>query len=88
MPPHGWLQAVAADNDEEADDEINEARLEELEDLLIGGSKMELEALHWLGMDYLGQWLSDIFAYNLGDDNAQDEIRENHEGSLQHLEVI
>lgn len=45
--------------------DVNLERLQELEDMLENGYKMELEALHWLGMDYLSGWLGKIFAYNL-----------------------
>jgi meiotic recombination protein SPO11 len=54
---HGWVDTP--------DDEINQARWTELQDLLEGGRKMELEALHWLGVSYLSQWLGQIFAQNL-----------------------
>eukprot|EP00977_Amphora_coffeiformis_P008595 scaffold1953_cov176-Amphora_coffeaeformis.AAC.13 len=70
---HGWVDTP--------DERINEARYEELEDLLEGGTKMELEALHWLGMDYLGEWLSNIFEYNL-------EERNEDEDSVAHLEIL
>lgn len=70
---HGWVETP--------DERINEARYEELEDLLEGGTKMELEALHWLGMDYLGGWLGQIFEYNL-------EQRDEDEESLPHLQII
>jgi meiotic recombination protein SPO11 len=38
----------------------SELRIQELEDLESGGRKVELEALNWLGMDFLCQWLKNI----------------------------
>lgn len=70
---HGWVDTP--------DERINEARYEELETLLEGGTKMELEALHWLGMDYLGEWLSKVFQYNL-------EERTEDDDSVPHLEIL
>jgi len=40
-----------------------------------------LEALHWLGMDYLGEWLSKVFQYNL-------EERTEDDDSVPHLEIL
>ena len=53
---HGWVETP--------DEDVNDARRDELERLLEGGTKMELEALHWLGMDFLSEWLGKIFQYN------------------------
>jgi len=39
----------------------NQERLQELEDMFEAGAKVELEALNWLGMDYIGGWLGNIF---------------------------
>lgn len=73
---HGWVETE--------DEYINDARFEELEDLLEGGTKMELEALHWLGIEYLGEWLGKIFEYNLRE-NLEDE----YEGpELPHLQIL
>ena len=43
----------------------SEKRWEELEMMLDNGYKMELEALQWLGMDYITDWVGAIFDYNV-----------------------
>ena len=74
---HGWLDTP--------DEQINEARCEELEDLLEGGTKMELEALHWLGVEYLGQWLGNIFEYNLRERHDEDS---DDDDRMAHFEIL
>lgn len=41
----------------------DDRRMEELEDMLESGYKVELEALNWLGMDYCADWVGSIFDY-------------------------
>jgi len=38
----------------------SDLRLKELEDMANGGRKVELEALNWLGLDFLCQWVKNI----------------------------
>ena len=55
----------------------NVRRVEELEDMR--HSKVELEALNWLGMDYCGQWLLSILEYHdelIQNENTQEEVKE------------
>lgn len=37
-----------------------EERLEEVELMQSNGYKVELEAMHWLGMDYMSEWLAEM----------------------------
>jgi len=73
---HRWIApsyAAASSCDDEDDSDNNnnnnyrnaERRIEELEDMLDSGYKVELEALNWLGMDYVSEWVGRIFEHNL-----------------------
>jgi|UniRef100_A0A8J9X0T0 meiotic recombination protein SPO11 len=59
----------------------DERRVEELEEMLKNGYKMELEALNWLGMDFITKWLGDIFHY-------QDRAGHGHEGNSCWMDII
>ena len=52
-----------------------EERLEELELMQSNGYKVELEAMHWLGMDYMSEWLQDILLQE-EEERLQEEERE------------
>jgi DNA topoisomerase VI subunit A len=43
-----------------------EKRLDELHLMQSMGYKVELEALNWLGMDYMGDWIEEILVDQLG----------------------
>jgi hypothetical protein len=43
---------------------LNESRRMELELMKQNGWKVELESLHWLGMDFMSDWLEDILLTN------------------------
>lgn len=52
---------------------VNEVRGMEMELMKENGWKVELESLHWLGMDFMCQWLQDILLRNL-DGNRHDDL--------------
>lgn len=58
-----------------------EERLDELELMQANGYKVELEAMHWLGMDYISNWLEEIL---LAEEQRLEEERERQqeEGSF------
>jgi DNA topoisomerase VI subunit A len=45
-------------------DDFEGRRMEELEFMAEMGYKVELESLHWLGMDYISNWLLDVLIAN------------------------
>ena len=54
----------------------SERRLEELELMSKNGYKMELEALHWLGMDFFNVWLGRMFQHEYAKQSNQNHHRE------------
>jgi meiotic recombination protein SPO11 len=59
----------------------DERRMEELQNMLDSGHKVELEALNWLGMDYCSEWVCSIFDH-------QDQLEAGNDDGEEWLEII
>lgn len=74
-----------------------EERLEELFAMESNGYKMELEALHWLGMDFMSAWIHDTLVHNQSANNTKNKRHDNivnedddrkHDGTKNGLESL